>query len=230
MRFAVLSDLHGNQYALSAVLEEIDEEGIDKLLILGDFVGYYYGILEILNMLEKYQCYSIKGNHEDLLANAIKVKSFKKLNTKYGRSHLMSFKSLNSEQLNSLITLPNTLELTIDGIRILMCHGSPWDNNFYVYPNSDHLVHKRFEEYPFDFIFFGHTHHTTMFKTKHGIIVNPGSIGQSREIGGEAFWGILDTEQKCYYQRTTSYDVRKLQNEVLEYDPELIYNFKILER
>ena len=230
MRFAVFSDMHGNQYALSSVLEEIEKESIDQILILGDFVGYYYGVLEILKMLEKYQYHAIKGNHEDLLANAIKVGSFESLNEKYGKSHLMSFKSLSSEQLKFLITLPETIKLTIDGLRILMCHGSPWDNDFYVYPNADYSVLKRFEEYPFEFIFFGHTHYATELKTKHGVVVNPGSIGQSREIGGQAYWGILDTELKSYTQRITPYDVRALENEVLEHDPERSYNFKILRR
>ena len=41
MKIAIISDLHGNHYALEEVLKEARTEKIEKILVLGDIVGYY---------------------------------------------------------------------------------------------------------------------------------------------------------------------------------------------
>ena len=40
MKIAVMSDIHGNIYALMKTLEDIDEQNVDKIICLGDLVGY----------------------------------------------------------------------------------------------------------------------------------------------------------------------------------------------
>ncbi len=52
MKIGVLSDIHGNHYALKAVLEEARRCGVEYLFILGDLVGYYYYPDEVLKLLE----------------------------------------------------------------------------------------------------------------------------------------------------------------------------------
>ena len=69
MRVGVISDIHGNQYALSAVLKTARKEGIEKFLVLGDIVGYYYHPEIVLNMLSEWDYEIIKGNHEIILQN-----------------------------------------------------------------------------------------------------------------------------------------------------------------
>ena len=51
MKIAILSDIHGNNTALKAVLMEIDKIGVDKILFLGDYVGYYYSPDIIFNLM-----------------------------------------------------------------------------------------------------------------------------------------------------------------------------------
>ena len=230
MKIAILSDLHGNQHALSAVLKEVDNQKIDELLILGDFVGYYYGVKRIMELLKNYKFQAVKGNHEVLLSEAIDKNSFEELEIRYGKAHEMAVGSLTNEELGFLLNLPEIINLEFGDFSMLLCHGSPWSNDFYIYPNAEENILSKFNNYEYDFIFCGHTHYTAEFKYKNGRIINPGSVGQSRQKGGQAFWGIIDLETKKYYQQTTSYDIRMLQKEVRQFDPEKTYNLEILSR
>ena len=67
MKIAVLSDIHGNNFALDDVLKECKLENVEKLLILGDIVGYYYHPELVLKMLSEWEYEIIKGNHEVIL-------------------------------------------------------------------------------------------------------------------------------------------------------------------
>jgi len=71
MKIAILSDIHGNDTALKAVLMEIDKLGVDKILFLGDYVGYYYTPDIIFDLIKDYDKELIKGNHELLLEQAL---------------------------------------------------------------------------------------------------------------------------------------------------------------
>ena len=231
MRYAVLSDIHGNQYALEEVLKEIKRQGILKLLLLGDYVGYYYGITSILKQIRQFDFVAIRGNHEDLLLDGIKDgRVLKLLDDKYGTSHRRCIETLPKHELNFLTKLPRTCELKIDGLTVLLCHGAPWSTNEYVYPNADNVVLNKYNDYSYDFIFFGHTHYRTVFDRNGMQVVNPGSVGQSRQMGGIAYWCILDTEHKKVEFKNTPYDISPLVKEVISNDPVLSYNLKILSR
>ena len=64
MKVGIISDIHGNHYALEEVLKVAIREGVEKLLVLGDIVGYYYHPEIVLEMLYKWSYEIIKGNHE----------------------------------------------------------------------------------------------------------------------------------------------------------------------
>lgn len=231
MKYAILSDIHGNQYALKEVLREVDKLQITKLLLLGDYVGYYYGIEQILEQIKHFEYVAIKGNHEELLHKGLSEEGFfDVLDKKYGTSHRRCMKSLSSERIDYLIGLPNLLELKLENLNVLLCHGTPWDKDEYVYPDSDLVTLRKFDSYSFDFIFYGHTHYSSVFDRNGMQVINPGSVGQSREKGGVACWGILDTQTRKFEQMATSYDVKRLEDEVLKYDPGLRYNLDVLRR
>ena len=174
---------------------------------------------------------AIRGNHEDLLLDGMKdSRVLKSLDVKYGTSHRRSIETLSKHELNFITNLPRTCELKIDGINILLCHGAPWCTYEYVYPNADDVVLNKFDDYSHDFIFFGHTHYRTVFDRNGMQVINPGSVGQSRQMGGIAYWCILDTEQKKVEFMNTPYDTAPLVKEVINNDPVLSYNLNILSR
>ena len=231
MKYAILSDIHGNQYALEEVLEESKRLGINKLMLLGDYIGYYYGIETVLEQIRQFDFVAIRGNHEDLLRDCMNSHDIlDSVGIKYGESHRQCVEKLSLNELDFLTELPRTLELKVDDLKVLLCHGAPWSTDEYVYPDVDNAVLKRYDEYNYDFIFFGHTHHQTKFTRPSMQIINPGSVGQSRQKGGMAFWCILDSERKKVEFMQTPYDISTLAKEIIENDPGLSYNLSVLRR
>ncbi|HIE44389.1 MAG TPA: metallophosphoesterase, partial [Candidatus Omnitrophica bacterium] len=64
MKYAIISDIHGNLEALKGVKKDIEKEKVDKCLFLGDAVGYGADPSECIEELEKMECISIAGNHD----------------------------------------------------------------------------------------------------------------------------------------------------------------------
>ena len=66
MKIAILSDIHGNSYALEETLKVVKNNNITKIFVLGDLIGYYY-VKDILSQLNEFDCEIIGGNHEVML-------------------------------------------------------------------------------------------------------------------------------------------------------------------
>ncbi len=231
MKIAILSDIHGNHYALNEVLCEAKKNEIDHLLILGDIVGYYYHPDIVLELLEPWSFDLIRGNHEDILLKIIDNDlSLVQISDKYGEGHKLALNKLSTFNVQMLRNLPVNKELVIEGVSILMTHGSPWLKNLYIYPDANKETLKKFNEYKHDIILFGHTHYTCFFKTKNGFALNPGSVGQSRERGGMAYWAVFITTNRMIQFKATKYDTNQLKKEVLRIDPDISYNLTILNR
>ena len=231
MKIAIFSDIHGNHFALEKVLLEIKKNKIEKLLILGDIVGYYYYPDKVLSMLKNWDYYFIRGNHEVLLEKVqngeIKISTLTK---KYGNGHQFALNRLTNNQLNFLINSPDKKELMFNGVKILICHGSNWDPNCYLYPNTDKDILSRSGESDADFVFVGHSHHPFIHKNINNILINVGSIGQSRVKGGIANWVILNTSNKSFELKETTYNTELLINDIKKLDPNNEYLIEELKR
>jgi putative phosphoesterase len=231
MKVAILSDIHGNSYALEAVLNKAQREGVEKLLVLGDIVGYYYHPDIILNLLNKWDFNIIKGNHESILKNLIKDNTLAgKIKTKYGSGHKLALDKLTDTQIEFLINLPEKLSVNIDNVSFLLCHGSPWDNDFYIYPDASKDILEKCDNDTHDFVLTGHTHYSLVHKNKNSVLLNPGSVGQSRQAGAIASWAIVNTINQCVEIRATPYNAEKLKREILLIDPEIKYLHDVLNR
>lgn len=231
MKIGVLSDIHGNHVALEEVLKEAQKQNVEKLYILGDIVGYYYNPGKVLEILSEWDYEMIKGNHESLL---MKMKTdsniYSQVTNKYGNGHQIALNTLSNIQLEFINSLKDQLSINVDNTKFLLSHGSPWNSDEYIYPNTDVTILKKFDEYEYDFILFGHSHYSFSFRTKHGIALNPGSVGQSREKGGKAFWSIINTSNRTFKQIITDYDTTSIKKEIVLYDSNIKYNLEILER
>ena len=64
MKIAAISDIHGNIYALMKALEDIDEQKVDKIICLGDFVGYGPHPNEVIALIKRREIPCIKGNYD----------------------------------------------------------------------------------------------------------------------------------------------------------------------
>lgn len=233
MKIGILGDIHGNNIALKSVLKKARLLNVDRLLITGDLVGYYYGIKEVLDLLDQWEWTSVRGNHEDMLKNCIADRnSFFNVNKKYGSALERTIDQVTKTQLEMLINFPHPKEFNIDNNKLLLCHGSPWDNNEYIYPDADHNTLKKCALKGYDLVILGHTHYPMVKSLGFTNIINPGSVGQCRDRNREfgAKWALYNTETKEVSLHSEYYDPSEIINKVNEYDPQLTYLSRILTR
>lgn len=231
MKIGVLSDIHGNSYALREVLKIARQENIKKLIVLGDIVGYYYFPDKVLEQLADWDYSLIKGNHEVILENIMAgTITESEIRLKYGSGHKKAIENLSTNQLEILSKSPPSLKLDLDNVRFLMCHGSPWDSDYYLYPYTPREVLDKCNQIGTDFILIGHSHHSFIYKGNDTILINVGSVGQNRNMGGLASWAIIDTLNWGIQLRLTPYDVSQLILDVEAVDPLNSYLKNILVR
>jgi len=231
MKIAILSDIHGNDIALEAVLSEIVDEGINKIFVLGDVVGYYYHPDKVINALETFDVEYIRGNHEDLLYQAINngIKA-EIIYDKYGSGINFAIEKLSSNNIELFVNLPKCKIVEIDDIQIELCHGSPWNNDYYVYPDAGKKILRKCAFSHCDFILMGHTHRAFTYSFNGSTVANVGSVGQSRDKGGLASWAVIDTNNRSFILRRSKFDVSILCKEVKDIDPHVPYLHEILNR
>lgn len=231
MKIGVLSDIHGNHYALTRVLEEAAKEKVEKLLVLGDIIGYYHHPDKVMEILGRWDYVFIKGNHEDLLKQVlIGQLNLALLDTKYGSGHRAAINKLSDEQIQKLIKADEHKYLEIDGLKMLLCHGSPWDKNLYIYPDTDKSILDKANETGVDIVMIGHSHYQFIHICDKTILLNAGSVGQSRTTGGIANWAILNTANRVIQLMSTLYDTTALLNELAITDPTNSYLQNVLTR
>jgi len=231
MKVGLLSDIHGNDLALEATLTEARKLGVQRLLVLGDLVGYYYRIPRVLELLNDWHCDLIQGNHEAMLTKVrMAPEAGGEIRRKYGQALDLAISRLNSSQLARLESLPTRLRVEIEGSAIELCHGSPWDQDSYVYPDAKPEVLRQCAVPNSDLVLLGHTHRPFSARIDRTLLCNPGSVGQSRVRGGLANWAIFDTSNGVVIPQVTPYDPTELIEEVLRWDPDVPYLHQILQR
>ena len=157
MRIAVLSDIHGNLPALKEVMDDIAEQQPDEIYSLGDQIGFYPGLTETLDLLDRTGVICLQGNHEEAF---IKYKLSNKEQVKEYWYH-RSYDWIETQHGHrDFSILPRVLHIEREGIKIVMSHMEEW------------------AECPDDGLYlFGHTHEKLMHRTRSKYIVNPGAVG-----------------------------------------------------
>ena len=209
MRVGLLSDIHANAHALQAILKKAKSKKIDKILCCGDYVGYYYEPDYVINLLDQWDWIGIAGNHESMLLDWLNKKDRNEIKKKYGSGISVAAKKLDKETIFRLCRMPHSKKIIIDNFRVLLCHGSPWDRDLYVYPDAGDEIKMKLFEYnnDIDIIVYGHTHYPVIWKKNSRIVINPGSVGQPRDREIGASWVLWDTKEQTFEFLRERYDV-----------------------
>lgn len=231
MKICILGDVHGNANGLSAVLNAAKKLGAECLLITGDLVGYYFKPKEVIELIEPWRKYLVRGNHEDMLMAARNNDAvLPEIERRYGSAISVALSTLDKDHLDMLCNLPHPLELELNGMKILLCHGTPWDNNAYVYPDAEEELINKCAMQQYDVVILGHTHYPMLKQVGKTQLVNPGSVGQPRNRQPGAQWAMLDTDSKEITLHNESYDMRPLLDDIKNRHPELPYLTEVLLR
>jgi len=231
MKLGLLGDIHGNALALESVLNTATELGVEKLLITGDLVGYYFQPGKVMELLAPWNKFIVKGNHEDMLASIIETPSLLAIiEKKYGSGLGLALEQLSEEQVSELTRLPETQTITENSCQIMLCHGSPWDTDQYIYPDSAEELFKKCTSFGVNIIIIGHTHYPMCREIGTTLIINPGSVGQPRNKQPGASWAVLDTETQKVAFRNENYNIQSVVDEAIRIQPQLPYLAEVLVR
>jgi predicted phosphodiesterase len=227
----IVSDLHSNAEALRAVMGRMRRKKFDRVICLGDFVGYGAQpnqVLDTMRTMRASKLY-IRGNHDRVASGADDGKDFNhaaQFAAYWTRDHLSA---PNRRFLQSLPLGP----LREDAV--LVCHGAPHDEDEYVF-NESH-ARRIFEWDDAPVILYGHTHLPVIFsmdergrvrgasvrgeatvKLEPGLryLINPGSVGQPRDRNPNASFAFLDLGRRTVQFFRVEYDVEKTQQSILK--------------
>lgn len=179
-RVALISDIHGNVPALTAVLSDIKSNSVNSIICLGDIATLGPSPSETIKIIKELNCPCIIGNHEEALftpekASEYGIKGAMLQDTIYWcLSKLSPDDLLFLKQFNSTLTIPLTNELS------MFCyHGSPKSSSDSILPTTPPDQLDQFIDFDqtFDIAVGGHTHFQMYRKYKDTIIVNTGSVG-----------------------------------------------------
>lgn len=231
MKIGLLGDIHGNATALQAVLGSATSLGVEKLLVTGDLVGYYFSPFEVVELLQPWDKFMVRGNHEVMLQMARRDGTFlAKVDARYGTGLRTAIEQFDEYQLDELCDLPHPLHLEVGGCKVLLCHGSPWDIDLYVYPDSEPELLEQCAMQDFDMVVFGHTHYPMSRQVGRTVLVNPGSVGQPRNRRPGAHWALFDTETCEVSLQCEAYDASLVIEESHRRHPEIPYLVEVLKR
>jgi diadenosine tetraphosphatase ApaH/serine/threonine PP2A family protein phosphatase len=229
MRYLVLTDIHANLQALEAVLAAAPRRDFDRLLILGDVVGYGADpnrVVDLVRALEPDVV--IRGNHDKVASG---VESAETFNHAARYAAMWTLDTLTAEHRDWLESLPRG-PLVFEDIEI--CHGSPDDEDECIFEPVDAVESLRGTRRPL--CFFGHTHvqigywmsvdafdmivpepdgiTEIVLQKERRYLVNPGSVGQPRDGDPRAGYAVYDSEAGLVRLYRVGYDVAAAQTSI----------------
>lgn len=222
MRYLILSDIHSNWEALTAVLAEA-EGSYDAILNCGDLVGYGPDPVPVVEWTRDHKQSIVRGNHDKVCATLENLDWF---NPVAAKSVEWTHNVLSPDALRYLGQLPAG-PMVINGLQIV--HGSPVDEDEYLIRLAD--IGSAAVWLDRAIAFFGHTHVQGCYVIKgRGVkrvalttvdldpdavyMINPGSVGQPRDRDPRAAWALFDSERRFIELRRTEYDVRLTQDKI----------------
>ena len=211
MRTLVLTDIHANLEALDAVLAAVPADEYDRLLVLGDLVGYGANPNEVVDRLFDLAPEAmIRGNHDKVASGVEDPTHFNDVAATAAR---WTFDVLTDSNRTRVANLPAGPLQVNAGVEI--CHGTPFDEDVYIFSEADAL--RALDATSRPVCFFGHTHVAVGFSRQEAgalevvvpeagapdptvlalsnnraYLINPGSVGQPRDGDPRAAYALYD--------------------------------------
>ena len=226
MRVAVISDVHANHHALTAVLGAVDAEGVDELWCLGDTVGYGPKPNECCDTVRERAALCLVGNHDLVALGELTVAEF---NDEAAAAAVWTREVLTPESQAFL----RGLEAVAERDDVQLFHASARDH-VWEYVLTEEAARATLELTSAPVVLVGHSHvalalnlrkeqvaggiapDDTHIELDHRWLLNPGSVGQPRDGDSRAAWLLLDLEARFARFRRVPYPIEETQAEIGE--------------
>jgi predicted phosphodiesterase len=227
MRYAILGDIHSNLSALERVLEDIQGESVDRIVSVGDVVGYGASPRECIQLLRDHKAVVVKGNHDSACVGELDDSTF----NRYAREAVRWTKGvLTPSDLDWLRALP--LQVTLDHCQV--AHGSLHEPGAFEYIRTTRDADPSLELMTSPVAFVGHTHipialmrlvepeGATAYAPSLDVdlresdrcLVNVGSVGQPRDEDHRTGWVLYDSEQQTVKLRRLEYAIEEAARQI----------------
>ncbi len=218
MRYAIISDLHANWQAWTAVLSDIRENKADAIICLGDVVGYGPRPEEVLSSVRQQTANFVIGNHDAAACGLLDASIF---NVHAREVVEWTAQRLSPDSIRFLQQIPLTLQ-TDD---ILFVHAEVQDPGRFGYIEAEESALMQFMYTKSTIVFFGHTHRPLAYchnsesikclpdsdfhlAPGHRYLVNVGSAGEPRDPKDiRARYVLYDSASRAVYFRKVRFDV-----------------------
>ena len=201
MRFAIISDVHGNIKALKECLKIAEKNGFDEMIWCGDYVTDFPGGHEVIETIKiyanKYKSYIIKGNRD---RNLVDFANGKKFEIKQKRNLEYTYNLLTKEDINWLEKLPDNIEIELgNNKKIYVSHECTYEK----------ILNCKYKIY-------GHSHKQCDYNRDGIKYINPGSVGITTDenIGAEFVILEITNDYEKIEQYIVKYDIAEVINEL----------------
>ncbi len=231
MRYLILSDIHANHEALSAVLAHVKRKRWDKAIVLGDVVGYGANPNQAVDLVRRLKpLVAIRGNHDKVCSGIEDGEMFNRVAL---QAAMWTRRKLTPSNLRWLQSLPEG-PVVVDG-EFAVAHGTPIDEDAYIFGEIEAL--NVFRQTAFPLCFFGHSHFPVVFGLSPDAIqtvltsppsfrfrlepavrylINPGSIGQPRDGIPLASFAMFDSGTRTVSVYRLPYRIERAQRKILD--------------
>lgn len=225
MRYALMGDIHGNLEALEVVLDSIEKEKVDKILCIGDIVGYGANPIECINLVKEHVSKCVAGNHD---YGSIGLADIDYFNPFAKEALLWTSEQLSEKEINYLAGL-RLVEREDNFTLVHAALNNPRDWG-YILNTFDAAVN--FELQADSLCFVGHSHVPVVYMKKDNFvsghrfvnkinpdfqyIINVGSVGQPRDGDARACYVVYDTDLGTLKLKRVGYDIKRAQLKILD--------------
>ena len=195
MKILLIADIHANLEALQTVLDIPH----DRAICLGDIVDYGPDPDRCIDLLQKKNVPTIRGNHDNAVAFKVDCQCGYKYKHLSIATREYTWEILEKPQIGYLQKLPLLIKEEVDGKRLYLTHASPRSMFEYIKPETPdeeirNMVDEAIEPVEAEFLVIGHSHIPMNRKLGDLTIINPGSVGQPRDGDNRAGCAVFDTE------------------------------------
>lgn len=227
MRYAILADIHANLEALQVVLDDIKKQNCERIVCLGDLVGYNASPKECIEIVRAMDIPCVMGNHDAYCAKSTSMEGF---NLASAKAILWTRRQLTENDLKWLQRLEYVRRIE----SFTMVHATLDGPERWGYVFDKLAATASFAHQKTDVCFFGHTHVPLVFvsdpvvrgstyskfkvEPEKRYFVNVGSVGQPRDNNPKAAYVVYDLDKKTIELRRLDYDIAGAQKRIRDAD------------